>query len=182
MKNIHLTEIKHSWENVKYTPVNECAKFRGWRGAIRCLVGLVPSCHCAFVAISWIQFFFLVGISWVQNFLVGIRGSEIFSCGYFVGQNFFLVSILWTQFFPYHWFRASENLGCWLYEPEWQKQKYQNSSQTTDSFLNWFQQLQTVYIRKVLYPLSYLRYYTVLICGNCSFRYLLSSLLGSFHS
>ena len=89
MKNIHLTEIKHSWENVKYTSVNDCAKFRGSRGAIMGLVGLVPSCHCAFLATSWIQNFFLVGISWVQNFLVGIRGSEIFSFRYFVGQNFF---------------------------------------------------------------------------------------------
>ena len=98
----------------------ECAKFRGSRAVVG-LVGLVPSCHCAFVGvswvqdfsrgyfvglkfflvvISWVQSFFLVVISWVQNFLLGIRGSEIFSREYFVGQSFFLVSNSWAQFFP----------------------------------------------------------------------------------
>ena len=32
------------------------------------LVVLVPSCHCAFVGFSLVRNFFLVGISWVQNF------------------------------------------------------------------------------------------------------------------
>ena len=78
---------------------NKCAKFRGSRAVVG-LAGLLPSCHRAFVGISWVQdfsrgyfvglkfflvgiswvqSFFLVGISWVQNFLVSIRGSEIFS-------------------------------------------------------------------------------------------------------
>ena len=139
----------------------ECAKFRGSR-AIGGLVGLVPSCNRAFVGISWDQNIFLVGTRW----------SETFSRGYFVGQNFFLKSILWAQFFPYRWFRDSNILGCWLHEQEWQKQKYKNTSQTTYSF----------YIRKVLYLLNYIRYYAVLICSNCIFRHLFSSVLGSFHS
>ena len=122
------------------------------------LVSLVPPCHPAFVGISWVQKFF----SWVfhgskifsrgyfvgpkffsRGYFVGPKFSRgyswvwNFSCGYFVGQIFFLVNILWVQFFPYHWFRDSKILSCWL----WQKQKYQNTSQTTDSFLNRFQQL-----------------------------------------
>ena len=58
-------KMKMSW--------NECAKFRGFRA----IVGLEPLCNRAFVDLK----FFLVNF-WVS------RGSEIFSCGCFVGQNF----------------------------------------------------------------------------------------------
>ena len=154
------------------------------------LVGLVPSCHCAFVGTSWFQNF----LSWVSRgskkfFSWLFRGSKNFSW-VFVGLKFFLVAIswvriffldniLWAQFFPYRWFRDSKILGCWIHEQEWQKQEYKNTFETTYSFLNWFQQLQTVYIRKVLYLLNY---YEVLICSNCIFRHLFSSELESFHS
>ena len=85
---------------------SECAKFRGSRAIID-FMSLVPSCH----RVS-------VGISRVQNFLAGIRGPEIFSRGYFVSQNFFLVGFLWAQFFLYRCFRDSKILSYWLYEQE----------------------------------------------------------------
>ena len=77
----------------------ECAKFRGSRSIVG-LVGLVPSCHCAFLGISWVQNFF----PWV------FRGSKIFSRryfvgpkffsrGYFVGLKFFLLDVSWVQNF-----------------------------------------------------------------------------------
>ena len=54
-------------------------------------MGLVPSCHCAFVdpklllvSIWSVQSFFLVGISWVQNVF---RGSEDFTGGFLVGPK-----------------------------------------------------------------------------------------------
>ena len=153
----------------------ECAKFRGSR-AIMSLVGLVPSCHRFFVGISWVQNFFswvfhgfnifLVGISWVSNFFSWVfRGSKIFlvgtsnfqnvSRGYFLGPKFFLMSISWVQFFSFGWLRDSKIFSSYLHEQEWQKQKYENTSQTTYSFLNRFQQLSIVYIGKLLHLLNY---------------------------
>ena len=67
----------------------ECAKFRGSR-AIVVLMGLMPSCHRAFVGISWVWNFF----SWI------FRGSKIFSRGFFVGLKFFLVGTSSVQNFP----------------------------------------------------------------------------------
>ena len=73
---------------------NECAKFHGSCATVG-LVGLLPRCYCAFVGrnvFSWVfrgfkifsrgylvgPTFFLVGISWVQNFSMCIfRGSKI---------------------------------------------------------------------------------------------------------
>ena len=99
-----------------YFPIYECAKF----SALRAIVGLVPSCHHAFVGSLWVQNFscayfadpqfFLVNILWVLIFCVGIlwvsdfflwvfRGSPISSCGYFVGPKFFLVGISQLQNF-----------------------------------------------------------------------------------
>ena len=60
---------------------------------------IVPSCPPGYFVSSK---FFLVGISWVQNFFSWVFfGSKFFSCGYFVGSKFFLVGISWVQkFFP----------------------------------------------------------------------------------
>ena len=66
----------------------ECAKFSG-SCAIVGLVGLMPSYHRAFMGSSWVINFF----SWL------FRGSSIFSRGYFVGPQFFLVGILWVPIF-----------------------------------------------------------------------------------
>ena len=56
--------------------------------AILSLVGLVPSCHPAFVGSE----FFLVNISWVWSFFSWVlRGSQSFSRGYFEGPKVFLV-------------------------------------------------------------------------------------------
>ena len=114
--------------------------------------------------VSWVFLglnFFFVSTWCVQNFFMGIRdydsfsrvyfegatffswvfpGSKILSCGYFVGP-----------IFSCRWFRDSKLFSCWLHEQDWQKQKYKNTSQTTNSFLNQFQQLSIVYIRKVIF-------------------------------
>ena len=58
---------------------NECAKFRGSRA----IVGLVPSCHRAFVGSNFFP--------WV------CRGSQIFSRESFVGPKFFRIFISWAQ-------------------------------------------------------------------------------------
>ena len=82
----------------------ECAKFTGLR-AILGLAGLVPSCHHAFVGISSNQSFsgeyyvgpkfFLVGISWFQNFLSWLfHGSKVFFSWLFCGSN----SFFWANF------------------------------------------------------------------------------------
>ena len=97
----------------------ECGKFRRSR-AIVSLVSLVPSCHGAFVGISWVQFCLFVGISWVRFFFFG---------GYFVGPKFFLPSILWVRnflscvfsgfnFFSGSSFCDSKIFSCWLHEQE----------------------------------------------------------------
>ena len=73
----------------------KCAKFRR-SCAIVGLVNLVPSCHRAFFGPKN----FLVGISWVSNFLSWVFCvSKIFYRGYFVGTRFFLVGISWVQYF-----------------------------------------------------------------------------------
>ena len=71
------------------------------------LMGLVPLCHHTFVGPK----FFLVGYVWLQDifffflYFVGSKftlwvfhGFRIFSCGYFVGLIFFLVTISWVQY------------------------------------------------------------------------------------
>ena len=62
------------------------------------LVGLVQSYHHAFLGISWVRTFFLLGIPWVPNFYSWVFcGTEMFSYGYFVGANVFLVGVSWLQ-------------------------------------------------------------------------------------
>ena len=96
----------------------ECAKFRESL-EIAGLVGLVPSCHFAFV-----------GISWVRNL----------SRGYFVGPEFFLVSISWVQFF----FRVANfliqrfSVVGYMRKSDG-KQKYRNAFKTRYSTANRFQ-------------------------------------------
>ena len=107
-------------------------------------------------------------------------GSKLFSRGYFVGPNLFLwvekifrgyswvrIFFSWvfrvSSFFSCGWFWDSIIFSCWLHEQKWQNQKYKKTSQTTYSFLNRFQQLPIVYIRKVLHLRNYLRYYPALI-------------------
>ena len=74
--------------------------------AIGSLIGLLPSCQCAFVGPK----FFLVGFSWVQvfshEFFVGSKffswvfhQSKIFLHGHFVGPKLFLLGISWIQSF-----------------------------------------------------------------------------------
>ena len=131
-------------------------------------------CHRTFMSISWVQNLFL----WV------FRGSETFSRGsfvsrkffswVFVGPNFFLLGISWVQFFFLWLICDSTIFSCWL-------QKYKNTPQTTHSFLNRFQQLSIVYIRKVLHLRNYLRYTRLSFFSKCIFRHLFSSVLGSFH-
>ena len=49
--------------------------------------------------------------SWVRNFFSGVfRGSKIFTRGYFVGLNFFLVGLSWVQSFFSWVFRGSKIL------------------------------------------------------------------------
>ena len=112
--------------------------------------------------------FILMVISWVQNFFSWVfhgsetfsRGSKIFPSGYFVRPKFFPVVISWVQNF-FSWlislFTCFQLLGAWESEREWQKTEYRNTSQTTYSFPNRFQQLSIVSIKKVLYLLNYLR-------------------------
>ena len=64
----------------------DCAKFCVSL-AILGLVGLVPSCHCAFVGLK----FFIVG---PRSFLMEFQNV---SCGYFAGPKFFFVNILWVN-------------------------------------------------------------------------------------
>ena len=96
------------------------------------------------------EFFFLWVLraskisSWVfmttKIFLVCTLRVQHFSRGYFVGP-----------IFSCSWFRDSKLFSCWLHEQDWQKQKYKNTFQTMYSFLNQFQQLSIVYIRKVFF-------------------------------
>ena len=69
----------------------EYTKFCGSRTIVS-LLGLVSSCHRAFVSLT----FFLVIISWVQYFFFSVFcRCKIFSFGNFVGPKFFHVDILW---------------------------------------------------------------------------------------
>ena len=113
---------------------------------------------------SWVFLglkFFFMSTSCVQNFFVGIRDYESFSRVYFEGSTFFSwvfpgSKILSRGYFvgsifSCSWFRDSKLFSCWLHEQDWQKQKYKNTFQTMYSFLNQFQQLSIVYIRKVFF-------------------------------
>ena len=102
-------QINAGWEVYKRPDLNDFAKFR-WSHAI---VGLVPSCHRAFVGPKS----FFVGTSWVQNIFSWVfRGSQILSPGYFVGSRFFHVGISWVQNFPSSVFCGSKifSLGYFL--------------------------------------------------------------------
>ena len=63
------------------------------------LASLVPLCHLVFEGILWVQNFF----SWV------LRGSQIFSRGFFVGPRFLLVGVSWVQNFSGRVFREPKN-------------------------------------------------------------------------
>ena len=103
----------------------ECGKFRRSRGIVS-LVSLVPSCHGAFVGISWVQFFFFRGyFVGPKFFLPSICGFEIFYSVYLVGLIFFLEDDFVIQRFSVVGYMSKR-----------QKQKYRNTSQTTYSFLN----------------------------------------------
>ena len=121
-------------------------------------VGLVPSCHWAFVGISRFESIFsrifrgsqifsrgyfvgpkvfFVGISWVRKFFsLVFRESQIFSRGYFVGPKFFLMGILWVQIFS-SWvqnFLSWVILSCWPHDKKW----HRNISETACSIPNRF--------------------------------------------
>ena len=99
----------------------KCGKFRG-SCAIVSLVGFVPSCHGAFVGISWIQSFsrgyflgpkfFLVDISWVQIFFRRYFVGPKFFSWVFVSPKFFLVSISRGQIFFSCAFFGLEIFSC----------------------------------------------------------------------
>ena len=73
----------------------ECAKFRGSYANVG-LVGLVPPCHRAFMGPK----IFPVDISWVSVIFSWLfRGSQFFSCGYFLNLKLFLVGISWVSNF-----------------------------------------------------------------------------------
>ena len=91
---------------------NECAKFSR-SPAIVGLLGIVPSCYHAFVGISWVQCFFLVGSLWVQSFFWWVfRGSKVFFHGYFVAPNVFLLVISRLQNFFSWIFHGSNFFSC----------------------------------------------------------------------
>ena len=71
---------------------------------------IVPSCPPGyFVSLK----FFLVGISWVQNFFSWVFfGSKFFSCGYFVGSKFFSWVFLGFKNFSPRVFRGSKIFSC----------------------------------------------------------------------
>ena len=157
--SIELTKVHYFIHN------SECAKFRR-SGAIMGFVGLVPSRHCAFV-----------GISWVQNIFSSVfRGSKIFSCGYFVspklflwlfcGFKTFLVGILWVQnvfLYPKFFLVCStfSPLGSFVivtHKRIWNCVFY---SKSISRIVN------SVYIKKVFHLLIYLCYYAALVCTNC---------------
>ena len=173
---------------------------------------IVQSCLRGFKTFSRGYFvspkFFLVGISWVQNFFSWVfRGSKVFlvdiswvqnfSRGYSWVRNFFswvlswilnfLVGISWVRNF----FLVSISCVQFFFSCGWfrvskifscwlYKRKWQKQKYKNTS--------QTTYsflekcIRRVLHLLNYLLYYTVFICSNCIFRHLFFSVLGSFHS
>ena len=141
----------------------ECAKFRRSRAVVG-LVGLGQSCQRGYfvgpkfflVGISWVQNFFS-GISWVWNFSLEYFMGPKFSCGCFVGSKFSR-GYSWVRIFFWWVFRGSEFFSreyfvapfFFLWLISWFKdfkllaawgRATKNTSQTTYSFLNWFQQL-----------------------------------------
>ena len=90
---------------------------------------------------------FFSRISWVWNFSLWVfLGSRIFSRWYFVSSKFFLVGILWVQFFflMANFVIQRSSVAACMRKSDW-RQKYRNTSQTTYSFSNRFQQLLIVY-------------------------------------
>ena len=101
----------------------ERAKFRG-SCAIVGLLGLVPSCHRAFLGPKA----FFMGFSWVRNVLsffyfIGdpnfftwvFRESKFFSLGYFVGLIFFSFSLFRVfKFFSFGYF-LDPNFFTWIF-------------------------------------------------------------------
>ena len=82
--------------------------------------------------------FFIVGISWVQNFSRGhFVGSKVFLV--FLGYNFFSRANFVIQRFSV--------VGC--VRKSDRKQKCINTSQTTYSIQNWFQQLSVLFMLEV---------------------------------
>ena len=115
----------------------ECAKFNGLRGIV-CPVGLVPSCDCAFVDISWVRNFF----SWV------LRGSKIFSREYFVRPKYFLVGISWVRYvfsWLISWFKDFLLLAACERMTEIHKYFWNHAYSRSISAI-----VSPVYIRKVL--------------------------------
>ena len=104
---------------------HECAKFLGSR-AILSLVGVVPSCHRAFVGISWFPRCFLVGISLVQKLFSWV----------FCGSNSFLVANFVIQRLPV--------VGCM--RKNGRKQKYISAFPSAYSVPNRFQQLSVFFM------------------------------------
>ena len=149
-----------------------------------------------FVVILWVQIFFVwvfrdpkffsqgyfvgpklffVGSSCFQHFFSWLFcWSEFFSLGYFVGLKLFLVGISCVQFFFMANFMIQRFSVAGCMKNNDREQKYRNTSQTTYSFLNQFQQLSIVYIRKALHLLNYLRCFAAFICTMCIFRHLIS--------
>ena len=96
------------------------------------LVGRVPSwfscgvwCHRAFLRSSWVPNFF----SWI------FCGSRIFSRGYFVGLQFFLVGISWVPIFftwVFRGFKIFSQFRNFLVFAAWEKE-YRNIYETSYS-------------------------------------------------
>ena len=115
------------------------------------------------------------------------RGSEIFSCRYFVvpkclfrryfvGQTFFLVGISWVPNFSRGCFVDLKYLS-WVFhgssiKKSDRKQKYINTSQTTHSIPNRFQQLQA---------LSFVPLVFLVICFQLFFISLLVTVINSYY-
>ena len=156
--NFFLLPIKNMDQTEKFQTRKKCALLKEecdiFRGscAIAGLAGLVPFCYCAFVVIS---------------------GVLNFPRGYFVGLKFFLVGISWLGLPDCNIFSR------WLLSDR--NQKYINTSKTEYSIPNQFQ-LFLVLFKLVLHLLNQLCHYTALLCTNCIFIDLFSSVLGSLHS
>ena len=99
------------------------------------------------VGILWVQLFFLVGILLVQKFLSWVfRGSKIFLVGTLWVQKFFSWVFLGYNFFSQANFviQRFSVVGC--VRKSDRKQKCINTSQTTYSIQNWFQQLSILFM------------------------------------
>ena len=92
-----------------------------------CLRGYFVVPKFSLVGISWVQKIFLESISWVRKFIVGIRGSKIFSHGYFLGQNCFSREYFVCPIFSLSlisWFKDFRFLDTWARETKTGIQKY----------------------------------------------------------